>query len=527
MRSLYKKGITLVSTRLRLSDFVKIGCIAFLYFASVLYWYSQNRRLLVLLLGFAASLFAIACIVAYKEKLFASDRNRFFLVVFSLAICCTACVLITPPFSVPDEMHHYFSAHWLADCILGQASIFDSSSFPMRSDDVKLYYDYSSIYISGNSPQLVFDNFSWLCGDSSIEYIESMDFSIGSENVIAKVGQVAGILLARALGLGSFPLFYLGRLLSAACYVILVGMAYRIMPFAKDALGMVALLPMSLHLAGSFSYDPGIIGLTFVLCALLFKMCFSEGVLRKRDIGYLILVVVLLAPCKIIYTASLFFLFFIPSSKFGSKKVSVLIKASVLFGALVSMMLVRSATFSGLSDAGSSVGYRGEESGEFFTMAKLLDDPLSAIAIYVRTIDGSGDFYWKTMLGYSLGWFQDSLRFPAFFVFAYMIIAAYSIQRDSNDGAIVPFGLRMGCIAVFCAVLFGAMSSMLLGWTFVDEDTIQGVQGRYLLPVLPLLIIACRSSRLSFSSPLLGFGPVAFIALDALYLIRFSSVAFL
>lgn len=39
------------------------------------------------------------------------------------------------------------------------------------------------------------------------------------------------------------------------------------------------------------------------------------------------------------------------------------------------------------------------------------------------------------------------------------------------------------------------MFSMLLGWTPVSATKIQGVQGRYLLPLLPMLLLTMKSSR--------------------------------
>ena len=41
--------------------------------------------------------------------------------------------------------------------------------------------------------------------------LKEYDFRLGSENVVAKVGSVAGVVLARVLDLGPVTLFYFGR----------------------------------------------------------------------------------------------------------------------------------------------------------------------------------------------------------------------------------------------------------------------------------------------------------------------------
>ena len=59
---------------------------------------------------------------------------------------------------------------------------------------------------------------------------------------------------------------------------------------------------------------------------------------------------------------------------------------------------------------------------------------------------------------------------------------------------------------------------MWLGWTFNTEPVIQGVQGRYFLPVIPLLLIGMRGKVLSADANM-GFPVVAAMSsIDFLYL---------
>ena len=57
------------------------------------------------------------------------------------------------------------------------------------------------------------------------------------------------------------------------------------------------------------------------------------------------------------------------------------------------------------------------------------------------------------------------------------------------------------------------MMSMYIGWTFTTESVIQGVQGRYLLPVLPMLLLTLRGPSIKVDSELtskLTFGMAGF-----------------
>ena len=68
------------------------------------------------------------------------------------------------------------------------------------------------------------------------------------------------------------------------------------------------------------------------------------------------------------------------------------------------------------------------------------------------------------------------------------------------------------------------MASMYLGWTFDTEPVILGIQGRYFLPVLPLFMLACRFSSLSFKVDNANLVIGAAIVLNCLYMMRTVSI---
>ena len=50
--------------------------------------------------------------------------------------------------------------------------------------------------------------------------------------------------------------------------------------------------------------------------------------------------------------------------------------------------------------------------------------------------------------------------------------------------------------SVICLVIFGAlMFSMLLAWTPKSSNMVQGVQGRYMLPLLPVFLFTLKNQK--------------------------------
>ena len=90
--------------------------------------------------------------------------------------------------------------------------------------------------------QTVLSNFELFQTDQSYETVDYFKFSLGSENPPAKIATTLAILLGKLLNLGTYPLFYLGRLFNAISYAICAFIAYRLMPFGKNVVVGISLL---------------------------------------------------------------------------------------------------------------------------------------------------------------------------------------------------------------------------------------------------------------------------------------------
>lgn len=80
-------------------------------------------------------------------------------------------------------------------------------------------------------------------------------------------------------------------------------------------------------------------------------------------------------------------------------------------------------------------------------------------------------------------------------------------------------------IFAFALAALGSIASMWLGWTFNHENVIQGVQGRYFLPALPVLLFGLRTRLFKFNSSSIIFITLGLGVMNCLFIIRFISVA--
>ena len=491
-----------------------------------LYWYSNCENNLFLALALVASVVGTILVALYeraKDSWNKTSSLKFFSVI--LGASCFIFVFIFPPFSVPDEAHHYMSSYWMADCLMGQCSLDDSDDIPIRKIDLEYVELFGDPTVGVDNYRDALNSFEWFEADSDMTTSKGWDFDFGSENPTAKIGSITGILIGRILHLGAAPTFYLGRMLSSVFYSICVVAAVAISPLAKSVLASVALLPMSLHLAASYSYDSAIIGLSMLLFSLLLRAIYLERVLDIRTMISIVIVACLLAPCKLVYASLLLLTLFIPQNRFESRKTAWVFRLSLLGAVLLAILLFRMVSIGDLATVSADGDMRGNEVGQFYSLGDIISNPLKSIAIFFRTFESTGDFYFFSMLGSYPAWIQGTLAVPSFFMMGYFIVALWCAQPNRGDSETVPSSLRIVMMLIFAGVVAAVMLSMMLGWTFNDELVISGVQGRYFLPVLPVALLAARCKSLQIVHSTFLFEITAYSCLNILYLVRMVSIA--
>lgn len=510
--------------------------LACLFIGYGLYWYASSGRKLVLAAMVAFGVLPVGALLMAARGILSSTRGRLIGFATLLSCSCLLFAVLFPPFSVADEFHHYLSSYWLSECATGSAELDRPATVEMRRDDWEVYSDhgarderndYQTFTIDAESYQQVFEEFSWgQRYEGSYEIPEDLmfNFTLGNENVVAKVGSVVGLLFGRLLGLGAYPVFYLGRIFSAAFFVVCVIAAIHITPVGKNVIMAISFLPMVLQEAASYSYDGGTIGLSFVFIALVLRAVLGEGALSRRMMVALALFATLLAPCKAVYVLEVGLVLLIPGRRFTSRRAAVAYKAGVLALAALAVSADKLAMVSSVSSGTTTFAFPGERT---FSLYDLISDPLGTIFLFARTFDVSADNYWMSAVGFSLGWLQQNLVMPSSLMGLYVVGMLYSSQRSEDDAAALSGGLRAALFAVAALVWIAVMVSMAVSWTPSTSETIQGVQGRYILPALPLLMLSFRSGRAFLSG---GSGQITlalFSGLNALYMIRFIAVALL
>jgi len=426
--------------------------------------------------------------------------EKAFAVIF--AAVSIAYMVFFQPMSVADELTHFRAAYEQSNALMGIETN-TPGYLKIRECDLD--------FVQRWDKQLSFSDYWDVFGTKDI-FVEAEEYSeIPTEHIksvpLGYMSAALGITLARCLNLSTPFLFYFGRLFNIMAYLICAVAAIKLMPYAKTAVMTIALLPMNLQLVASYSYDGIVSAVALLYIALVLNL--AAGKSKNIKITCLLIVVLsmVLSPCKIIvYIPIIAFALVIPNVRFANKHGKTLFIASLLIASLASVIMYHGNTL--IETIKGNTNSNFAESVTTYNLGYAISNIEEIIDLFVRDVSTHADFYLGSMTCQYLGWHQ--LSASNWFVVAFcllVVIATFRVDDEEMPKSNVD---RLLGITLFVLVVLLLQASMLFAHTPSGYGTIEGVQGRYFIPALPLLIPVLRSKNITITK---GMGKwIMFIA---------------
>lgn len=434
-------------------------------------------------------------------------------------------LLVLPPLSAPDEISHFMGAYQLSSRMLGKDANAVTGHVLVRPQDIWLEdaencweYEASedgylqptaettadSAYLGETLTEKTYKTIrqQWILGQ---RYLLAAREDMGQSMIlspyppvvttpVAYIPQAFGICLARLFHWNAVMLAYMGRLGNLLFFVAMTFFAMRRLPFGKEVLFGVALLPMTLHLSASFSYDVMILGCMFYLTAVCLDLAYEKERVRAADVAVIAALMAAAGPCKLIYGVLMGLCLLIPVEKFGGWKPWALAAACVFLAWGLSMTLINGQTIVSYATETENVVPWAQEEG--YSLTLLLHRPLQAVRMFYQTFLWQAEYYHMTMIGAYLGNLDTVLDVP------YLVVAVFTVSllclamKKPGERQVMSVGNRVWAAALCGLCGLAAMASMLIAWTPLSSQVISGVQGRYFLPFLPVLLIALKNDAI-------------------------------
>lgn len=407
---------------------------------------------------------------------------------------------ITPPFQVPDEVNHFYRAYQISEGNFvsikqnGRVGGYVPESLVLFADTYKKlpYNSYSKVnneYIRNTkkiplqADKVVFKDFPNSAYYSPVSYIP----------------QSITIFVLRSFNCSPFYLLYISRLLTLAFWIIVVYIAIKIMPFQKWLLAFLALLPMSLSINSSISADVVTNGLSFLFIACVLNVAFVRKKFSNKDLLSLSILIVLLASAKLLYVVLVLLFLLIPVSKFRSLKNYFFVFASILILGLGTSFFVKK----NIDSIYTPYDKYNKEYVEYATIGQNADmsqqidyirnNKVLTINNFLRSFGNEFQYMTKSYIGI-LGWADTPL--PIWLVcinyLGVFLLALFGFHGENS----LTILQRIILIGVTGLAIILIMLSQYLTWVPVGGDQVYPLQGRYFIPIFPLIFLIFSNKKI-------------------------------
>lgn len=305
-----------------------------------------------------------------------------------------------------------------------------------------------------------------------------------------------GLSTAKALHLSILKGFYIGRIFNLLTYILLVALALWIAPAFRWIMLSVSLLPMSLFQAASFSPDAITNGLT-CLAFGLFLYLYNLRTIHTKHLLSSLVVLMALALTKQVYILLLVPYLFIAKDKFKHNTHYFVWCLAIIIVPVISSMiwLFFSAD---IADKLKVMFKLGDSISAIDQIRYVVTNPLDYAWTIIRTLFGQSDYLLKGTFGL-LGWATISL--PLITYICISLILLISILAEGSERRLfMSAKIKVALSVTAIITLIGVCSSLYFSFTPVGSSTINGLQGRYFIPVLLLILPVVVSKRFTLKS---------------------------
>lgn len=405
---------------------------------------------------------------------------------------CT--IILLPPFTAPDEARHFYRAYDIAqgniitDEFDGELGI-SVANIPKEISQLKYIgiEKNESMYVEHSSP-IILDSLI----DEFVRKIEGETETVSLNatsiiNPIAYLPQVIFIKIGMLLKVSPLIILYLSRLGNLIVWALSVYMSIKLIPQFKWIFTVIALMPSMVILGSSCSTDSLLIASILLLISYIFYIKSKKSTLyTKKNIAILILLTILISAIKLPYIIFLLLILIIDKPRnWGLKEVLCIIgmlAVGIITYKIWSILGVRE-----LPNEGSGIPTTNNIK-EYIVF--VINNPFEFIQLIISNLRQEIiPYIIQIFSGSAWNYSSDSLL--AIINFVMFII----VSVKSSNLLIINEKYEKIIFLNIIGILYLSICFALFTAKPINFGSLWGMQGRYIIPIIPIIGIILSSNR--------------------------------
>lgn len=445
--------------------YINLMCIStilmILYFSYKMYIdnYALKNKIIVYIIMFALTLITI-CIFIYINSKKELNIEKIFLVV-AISFCTLLCIAM-PITKGHDESIHGFRIYEYANGKI----VSDGKNVNLQLGVIEALKDkplYTSLF---EQPK---DNYN-----VNTEKV-NMESRIASYSPITYLPEIVGVFIGKIITNNALIQLYIARICNMILCITIIYYAIKIIPFGKNMIFLISLIPIAIEGYATLSADGITLASSILFISFVLKLSYdTKDKISNKQIVILTLLSILVAINKTVYLPIILFALIIPKEKFKNNKY---MQIFAIF--LISTLIDFSWYFLGTK---SNIQGQGSEALQFILM-----NPIKYIGKICYTLSVRCQIYIEEVFGGYLEW-NENVKICVFPIIL-LITSILIVKKGEKETFKFNSWQKILCIVIVLSVIFAIFTAMFLGWARLEKEYIEGVQGRYLLPILPIILI--------------------------------------
>lgn len=422
-----------------------------------------------ILFGIAIGIYMLVigyqCLAKTNRKL--KLENVFLMVSLLMGVILT---FVSAPLAKYDEHAHFWRTYEIANGNLVSeiTNEFPTSVARMIIDENKKYH------INDINYQSTLEKF-----ENDLNPEDKTALAVGAtagNSPFSYLPPLVGTFIGMVLKLKPVIIVYMGRLCNVIAYSILMYFSIKLMPKKKwkQIIAIIGLFPMSLNLAASYSPDTTIISVAIFMFAYVMHLKFGERKVQWKDPIILGISAFIIVICKIVYFPMLLLFFLIPKEKFANQKMRIL-----AFVVMIGVFLAGNGIWKLVPQGSGEVAIRASATEQLYYT---VSDPMRTLGIMANTVITLTPQYMMEMVG---GW--NTPNIISVILLALLLLTIF-YQEDDKIELKIQDKIWLWVISIIEIGLI--FVGFYVSWTKAHWDFVDGIQGRYFLPILPLISVA-------------------------------------
>lgn len=430
--------------------------------------------LLILFINFIMIIYLNKKEVLKKEKIF---------LIFSL-IYGIPMLFLFPPFQIPDENVHFYRAYAIAEGKVIPDRIGNYNGNPIPSSISKLMEvtKFSGIVRNPNGKLKISDLQSASFIQTNRNELSNFN-QVGAAiyNPLSYIPQIIGIKLGEVLNLPILFIFYLARIFNFSIWVLVIYLAIKKVPKLKNIFLLLTLNPIGLQQGISLSPDAMLNAFSLLFFSYLFYLyLLDKEVINWKYTMIFFLGIFIPSTIKIVYFLLIILLIGLPLKKY--KKISNFI--IIILGISIITLVIN--LIWGVFAPENPINTVGQ-------INVLKHNIFDYIEILYLTTREMMQFYIESSVGI-LGWLDTKL--PFWLIYSYiLILLIHTFSNKILEKRDFKFLISM--LLYVIGIYLGVLTGLYIIFNSPNVPYITGVQGRYFLPLIPIMIVLLSSKKIS------------------------------